>query len=81
MRSLVALKLGSDEFTVNADAYVSDGIRHVKSHALERKRERLMEQVRQAEHAGASQVMTELLADKIYLDSELNKLRGEAESR
>ena len=81
LRSLVAQKLGSDEFTVNADAYVSDGIRHVKSHALERKRDRLMEQVRQAEHAGASQVMTELLADKIYLDSELNKLRGEAESR
>ncbi len=81
LRSLVARKLGSDEFTVNADAYVSEGIRHVKSHALERKRDRLMEQVRQAEHAGASQVVTELLADKIYLDSELNKLRGEAVSR
>jgi hypothetical protein len=26
-------------------------------------------------------VVTELLADKIYLDSELNKLRGEAVSR
>jgi hypothetical protein len=25
--------------------------------------------------------VTELLADKIYLDSELNKLRGEAVSR
>ena len=81
LRSLVAQKLGSDEFTVNADAYVNEGIRHVKSHALERKRDRLLEQVRQAEHAGASQVVTELLADKIYLDSELNKLRGEAVSR
>jgi len=81
LRSLVAQKLGSDEFTVNADAYVSEGIRHVKSNALERKRDRLLEQVRQAEHAGASQVVTELLADKIYLDSELNKLRGEAVSR
>ena len=81
LRSLVAQKLGSDEFTVNADAYVSEGIRHVKSHALERRRDRLLEQVRQAEHAGASRVVTELLADKIYLDSELNKLRGEAVSR
>ena len=81
LRSLVAQKLGSDEFTVNADAYVSEGIRHVKSHALERKRDLLLEQVRQAEHAGASHVVTELLADKIYLDSELNKLRGEAVSR
>ena len=81
LRSLVAQKLGSDEFTVNADAYVSEGIRHVKSNALERKRDRLLEQVRQAERAGASQVVTDLLADKIYLDSELNKLRGEALSR
>ena len=81
LRSLVAQKLGSDEFTVNADAYVSEGTRHVKSHALERKRDRLLEQVRQAERAGASQVVTQLLADKIYLDSELNKLRGEAVSR
>ena len=81
LRSLVARELGSDEFTVNADAYVSEGIRHVKSRALERKRDRLLEQVRQAEHSGASQVVTELLADKIYLDSELNKLRGEAVSR
>ena len=81
LRSLVARKLGSDEFTVNTDAYVSEGIRHVKSHALERKRDRLLEQVRQAERAGASREVTELLADKIYLDSELNKLRGEAVSR
>ena len=81
LRSLVAQKLGSDEFTVNADAYVSKGIRHVKSHALERKRDRLLEQIRQAEHAGASQVVNGLLADKIHLDSELNKLRGEDVSR
>lgn len=81
LRALVAQKLGSDEFTVNAEVYVNDGIRHVKSQALARKRDRLLEQVRQAEHAGASREVNELLADKIYLDSELNKLRGEEVSR
>jgi DNA primase len=81
LRSLVARTLTTDEFSVNSDAYVNEGIRRVKSHALERKRDLLLEQVRQAEHAGASRVVTELLADKIYLDSELNKLRGEAVSR
>ena len=81
LRALVAQKLGSDEFTVNAEVYVNDGIRRVKSQALERKRDRLLEQVRQAEHAGAAREVTELLADKIYLDSELNKLRGEEVSR
>ena len=81
LRSLVAEKLGSDEFTVNSDAYVSEGTSHVKSHALKRKRDRLLEQLRQAEHAGATRQVTELLAEKFHLDSELNKLRGEAESR
>ena len=42
LRSLVAQKLGSDEFTVNTDAYVSERrAPRVKSHALERKRDRL----------------------------------------
>ncbi len=81
VRALVAEKLASDEFTVNAEAYVNEGIRHVKSQALKRKRERVEEQVRRAEHAGEARQVTELLADKMYLDSELNKLRGEAVSR
>ena len=81
LRSLVAQKLAIDEFTVNSDAYVNEGVRRVKSHALERKRDLLLDQVRQAEHAGASREVAELLADKIYLDSELNKLRGEAVSQ
>jgi len=81
LRALVAQKLGSDEFTVNAEVYVNDGIRRVKSQALERKRDLVEEQVRQAEHAGAVREVTELLADKIHLDSELSKLRGEEVSR
>lgn len=81
LRALVAQKLGSDEFTVNAEVYVNDGIRRVKSQALERKRDLVEEQVRQAEHAGAAREVTELLADKIHLDSELSKLRGEEVSR
>ena len=80
LRSLVARKLSSDEFTGNADAYVSGGIRTVRSHALERKRARLLEQVRRAEHAGAEGEVKELLADKMYLDSEVDKPRGEAGS-
>ena len=80
LRSLVAQKLSIDEFTVNSETYINEGVRHVKSHALERQREQLLEQVRQAEHAGASHAVAELLADKMFLDSELEKLRGEAVS-
>ena len=81
LRALVAQKLAVDEFTVNVEAYVAGGVRQVKSHALERKRDRLMERVRRAEHEGSTEAISDLLADKIFLDSELNKLRGEAVSR
>ena len=81
LRALVAQKLAVDEFSVNVEAYVAGGVRQVKSHALERKRDRLMERVRRAEHEGSTEAISELLADKIFLDSELNKLRGEAVSR
>ena len=81
LRALVAQKLAVDEFNVNVEAYVASGVRRVKSHALERRRDRLMEQVRRAQHEGSTEAISELLADKIYLDSELNKLRGEAVSR
>ena len=81
LRALVAQKLAVDEFSVNVEAYVASGVRRVKSHALERKRDRLMEQVRRAQQEGSTEAISELLADKIYLDSELNKLRGEAVSR
>ena len=81
LRALVAQKLAVDEFNVNVEAYVASGVRRVKSHALERRRDRLMEQVRRAQQEGSTEAISELLADKIYLDSELNKLRGEAVSR
>ena len=81
LRALVAQKLAVDEFSVNVEAYVAGGVRQVKSGALERKRDRLMERVRRAEHEGSTEAISDLLADKIFLDSELNKLRGEAVSR
>ena len=81
LRALVAQKLAVEEFTVNVEAYVAGGVRQVKSRALERKRDRLMERVRRAEQEGSTEAISELLADKIFLDSELNKLRGEAVSR
>ncbi len=81
LRSLVAQKLTVDEFSVNVEAYVADGVRQVKSHALERQRDRVLEQMRRAEHEGATGVISDLLTDKIFLDGELNKLRGEAVSR
>lgn len=77
LRAIVAEKLSIDEFTINAQAYVDEGVHRVKYNSLKRKRALVMESVRQAEHSGASDVLNGLLADKIYLDSELEKLRGE----
>ena len=81
LRARVAQTLVNGEFADNVEAYVAGGVRQVRSHALERQRDRLMERVRRAEHEGSTEAISELLADKIFLDSELNKLRGEAVSR
>jgi DNA primase len=81
LRAQVARTLAGDEFSVNVEAYVAGGVRQVKSGTLERKRDRLMARIRRAEHEGSTEAVSELMADKIFLDSELNKLRGEAVSR
>ena len=81
LRARVAQTLVNGEFADNVEAYVAGGVRQVRSHALERKRDRLMERVRRAEHEGSTEAISELLADKIFWIARLNKLRGEAVSR
>ena len=71
LQALVAEKLSIDEFTLNAATYVDEGVRQVKSQALVRRRDQLLERVRRAGSGS-----TEVLADKMFLDSELEKLRA-----
>ena len=86
LQAMVAEKLLIDEFTVNAATYIAEGVRRVKAYALVRRRDQLLERFRRAV-GGAAVVegaageggplpdVNELLADKMFLDSELKKLR------
>ena len=77
LRRLFLQKLASDEFTDRADTYIASGVQQIRIGALGRRREEILVRLRHAERDQAEQEVSELLADKIHLDSELERLRRE----
>ena len=78
LRSLVIRNLSQREFTVNPDEVLDDGARKLKAHALERRRRDVEAHMRRAERGGdrpPGSAVRELLEEKIFLDSELEKLK------
>ena len=78
LRSLVIRNLSQREFTVNADEVLDDGARKLKARALERRRRDIEARMRRAERSGdepPGAAVRELLEEKIFLDSELEKLK------
>ncbi len=78
LRSLVIRNLSEEEFTVNADEVLDDGARTLKARALEDRRRDIEARMRRAERGGdepPGAAVRELLEEKIYLDSELEKLK------
>lgn len=78
LRSLVIRNLSEGEFTVNADEVLDDGARTLKARALEDRRRDIEARMRRAERGGdetPGAAVRELLEEKIYLDSELEKLK------
>ena len=78
LRALVIRNLSQREFTVNPDEVLDDGARKLKARALERRRRDIEARMRRAERGGDGEPgasVRELLEEKIYLDSELEKLK------
>ena len=78
LRSLVVRNLSQREFTVNPDEVLDDGARKLKARALEHRRRDLEARMRRAERGGdgtPGAAVRELIEEKIYLDSELEKLK------
>ena len=78
LRSSVVRNLSQREFTVNPDEVLDDGARKLKARALERRRHDIEARMRRAERGGdetPGAAVRELLEEKIYLDSELEKLK------
>ena len=77
LRQLFLRNLASDEFTSQADAYIASGVQQIRIGSLARRREELLVRLRQAERDHADREVSELLADKIHLDSELERMQRE----
>jgi DNA primase len=75
LRQLYLRKLATDEFTEHPEEYVSSGIQQIRIGAVARKRQTVLERLRNAERDHADEEVSELLADKIHLDTELERLR------
>ncbi len=75
LRELAIRKVSSGEFDMNQEQLVADAIRRIRRRALDRKRDTLGAEMRRAEREKPDPArMRELQAEKIHLDSEIQRL-------
>jgi DNA primase len=81
LRSFVLEKSSSDEFSINAEKLTADGLMRIKIKNLENRQAELQRRMIglagtiDEEHHG----IDELIAEKVFLDNELRKLKGNGE--
>jgi DNA primase len=76
LRDLIMRKAASGEFEMNPERIVRDGVRRIRQRMLQKKIERVMVEMRRAEKASVDPARRqELLAEKMHLDEELNRLK------
>jgi DNA primase len=76
LRDLVIRKVASGEFDVNEERMVADGVRRIRQRALRKKTDLLSGELRRLEKESVDPArMRELLAEKMHLDSELERLK------
>ena len=79
LRDLVIRKVASGEFDMNQEQAVADGIRRIRQRALRRRTELVSAEIRRLEmETGDPARLRDLLAEKMHLDSELERLKGPA---
>lgn len=79
LRDLVIRKVASGEFDMAQERAVSDGIRRIRQRALRRRTELVSAEIRQLEkEKGDPARVRDLLAEKMHLDSELERLKTPA---
>jgi DNA primase len=79
LKDLVIRKASSGEFDFNQERLVADGVRRIRQRALGKKIDMLAAEMKRAEKESADPArMRELLAEKMHLDSELERLKTRA---
>ncbi len=74
LKELLLRKISSEEFNINQDRLIRDGISRIKQRSLETKRSCVASLI--TKRAGSRpEELKELLAEKIFLDEELQKLK------
>lgn len=78
LRSEVLRRIASEEFTQNADQIIRDAAYRIKQRSIGRSIERIDSRLRRLRRAegDTSNQERELLEDKMFLDGELQKLKG-----
>jgi len=80
LQRLIFEKIATGEFEVNVEDLVKDGIRNIRSKALRKKREEVIEEIKSIAIKGSPRdALKELLSEKMYLDEELNRIKGDAQ--
>jgi DNA primase len=76
LRDLAIRKVSSGEFDMNQERLVADGVRRIRQRALRKKTEFLSAELRRLEKETADPAkLRELLAEKMHLDGELERLK------
>jgi DNA primase len=82
VRDLVLRKLASDEFTVNSEKLIREAVAQIRLRSIEKQRAAIAQQIRRAERSGGEEdTVRELLAERMYLDKELEKLKVTKDDR
>ena len=79
LRDLAIRKVSSGEFDMNQERLVADGVRRIRQRALRKKVDTLATEMKKAERETQNPArMRELLAEKMHLDGELERLKTRA---
>ncbi len=73
LRDLLLGKTASGEFTINPEGLVHDGLREIRRRSLEKRRRSVVSALTRSKDQDPRK-LKELLAEKMYLDEELQKL-------
>ncbi|MFP4266857.1 MAG: DNA primase [Spirochaetaceae bacterium] len=77
LRSLVYSKAVSEEFSINAEQIIKDGVRKIKIRSLEERRKEVRQKMSRIDKEGSeTEKRRDLLSEKMYIDEELKRLKG-----
>jgi DNA primase len=75
LRKFVLERGASEDFSVNGEQIVSDGIKRIKQKRFERRRTEIVTELRILKQGDAGNRTEDLLAEKVHIDAELHRLK------